>query len=87
MYYILFDNVVNITINNINQPTHIFNDKREALWINMNSPIGKTMTDYYNTCEVIVKSLHMKNLTKLVEELGYSVNRKTKPYVWNIKSI
>ena len=42
--------VVNITINNINQPTHIFNNKREALWINMNSPIGKTMTDYYNTC-------------------------------------
>lgn len=86
--------VVNITINNINQPTHIFNDvkdAREALinWINMNSPIGKTMTDYYNLCrgEVIVKSLHMKNLTKLVEELGYSANRKTKPYVWNIKSI
>ena len=58
--------VVNITINNINQPTHIFNDV---------------------IIHVIVKSLHMKNLTKLVEELGYSVNRKTKPYVWNIKSI
>lgn len=87
--------VVNITINNnINQPTRSFKnvkDAREALisWINANSPVGKTMTDYYNACrgEVMVKSLHMGDLTKLVEELGYLANRKTKPYVWTEKSI
>lgn len=45
------------------------------------------MTDYYCRGEIIVKSLHMGDLTKLVEELGYTANRKTKPYVWNATSI
>jgi hypothetical protein len=43
------------------------------------------MLDYYNKCrcDIRIKSLHIKELTKIVEELGYSTNRKTKPYVWH----